>query len=105
MTLHALCRLDELPMEEGRTFSVEGRPVGVFRLDDGVYALHDVCTHGMGRLTEGYVERGLVECPLHAGCFDIRTGRARTPPVTVDVAAYPVTIEAGTVYVDLSDPP
>lgn len=78
-----------------------GRAIGVFRLDDGVYALRDRCTHGNGRLSDGYVDQGLVECPLHAGCFDIRTGRARTAPVTIDVRSYPVRVENGTVLVEL----
>lgn len=105
MTLRPVCQLDELPLNEGRAFRLEGRPIGVFRLEDGVYALHDSCTHGAGRLSEGHVERGLIACPLHFGCFDIRTGRARTPPVTTAVAMYPVTIDAGIVYIDIADCP
>lgn len=101
--LRAVCRLDELPLNEGRAFWLEGRPIGIFRLEDGVYALHDSCTHGAGRLTEGRVERGLIACPSHLGCFDIRTGRARTPPVTTNVATYPVSVVDGIVHVDVAD--
>jgi nitrite reductase/ring-hydroxylating ferredoxin subunit len=101
MTLHATCRLEELPLNEGRAFWLEGAAIGIFRLEDGVYALRDSCTHGVGRLTEGRVQRGWIECPLHNGCFDIRTGRARTPPVTTAVATYPVTVAGGVVYIDV----
>lgn len=98
-----MCRLDELELDTGRSFTVDGRAIGVFRLEDGVYALRDRCTHGNGRLSEGYVDQGLIECPLHAGCFEIRTGRAMRAPVTIDVRAYRVLVENGTVYVELPD--
>lgn len=101
--VHAVCQLDDLELNTGRRFTVDGREIGVFRLDDGVYALRDRCTHGNGRLSEGYVEQGLVECPLHAGCFDIRTGRAARAPVTINARSYRVTVESGAVYVELPD--
>ena len=103
MGVHAVCRLDDLEMGCGRGFTVDGRAIAIFRLEDGVYALRDRCTHGNGRLSDGYVEDGLVECPLHAGCFDIRTGRARRAPVTIDVRSYPTHVKDGTVYVELPD--
>lgn len=103
MTLHAACRLEELPLNEGRAFLLNGTAIAIFRLDDGIYALRDSCTHGAGRLTEGRVLRGWIECPLHGGCFDIRTGRVRRPPVTTAVATYPVTVADGVVYVNVSE--
>jgi nitrite reductase/ring-hydroxylating ferredoxin subunit len=103
LPVHAICRLDELELDTGRSFTVAGHAIGVFRLDDGVYALHDRCTHGNGRLSDGYVDQGLIECPLHAGCFDIRSGRARSAPATIDVRSYPVRVEDGTVLVELPE--
>lgn len=75
------------------------KPVAVFRLGDEVFALHDLCTHGHARLSDGFVEDGCVECPLHQGLFDIRTGAPRCAPVTDAVRAYPIRIVDGQVQI------
>jgi anthranilate 1,2-dioxygenase ferredoxin subunit len=67
---------------------VDGVPVALFRLDDTVFALHDVCSHGQARLSEGFVEAGCVECPLHQGLVDIRSGEPRSAPITDPVRSY-----------------
>ncbi|HKR88252.1 MAG TPA: non-heme iron oxygenase ferredoxin subunit [Phenylobacterium sp.] len=97
--LFPLCALADLPLEEGRCFEADGRRIAVFRLEDGVFAIGDLCTHGHGALSEGFVEAGEVECPLHAGRFDIRSGRPCSAPVEEPVAAYPVEIIDGVVHV------
>ena len=51
--------------------------IAVFRMGEEIFALHDLCTHGHARLSEGFVENGCVECPLHQGLVDIRTGAPR----------------------------
>ena len=52
----------------------------VFRLADALYVTADLCTHGPGSLSEGYVEGCEVECPFHQGKFDFRTGLPTAPP-------------------------
>jgi len=87
---------------------VEGEPLGavvngmrlvLFRLDDGVFALHDLCSHGQALLSDGFVEDGCVECPLHQGLVDIRTGAARSAPITEDVRSFPVRVRGGRVEI------
>ena len=78
------------------------KPIAVFRIGDEVFALHDLCTHGHARLSEGYVENGCVECPLHQGLVDLRTGAPCSAPITEPVRTYPVRILAGQVEIDAS---
>ncbi len=75
--------------------------VAVVRLEDGIYAVNDVCTHEFALLSEGYCEDGRLECPLHQACFDLRTGRALNEPAEVPVATYPTKVEGGVVYVQV----
>lgn len=67
-----------------------GIPLALFRKGDRFFALHDLCTHGQALLSEGFVEDGCIECPLHQGLFDIETGEPRSAPVTTAVRSYPV---------------
>lgn len=75
--------------------------IAVFQLDDGFYAISDICTHEYALLSEGFCEGGKVECPLHQACFDIRTGRALDDPAEIDVQTYPTRVLNGLVQVDL----
>lgn len=78
------------------------RPVAVYRLGGEFYATDDTCTHGNASLAEGDVdEEGVVECPFHAGTFDVRTGEALSLPCVLPLKTYPVIVEDGAVYVDL----
>ena len=79
---------------------INGEAVCLYQLEDGsVHATQDRCTHGNASLADGYIEDGLIECPLHQGCFDIRTGKARTAPCTIDLKTYAVKVEGDTIYV------
>ena len=44
------------------------------------------------------VDSCLIECPLHEGSFDIRTGRAVAAPCTEDLRCHPVKVEQGVIY-------
>jgi nitrite reductase/ring-hydroxylating ferredoxin subunit len=77
----------------------DGVAVAVFRLGDALHALHDLCTHGAAKLSDGYVEDGCIECPLHQGTFEIATGAPCRAPVTEAVRSFPVRVVAGRVEV------
>lgn len=81
--------------------SAGGKPIALFQQEGAFFALYDLCTHGQAKLSEGYVEDGMIECPLHQGMFCIRTGAARTAPVTEDVRSFPVRVVDGMIQVEV----
>src|SRR5690349_4645973 len=88
-------------VSEGEVASViaGGKPVALV-LDKGSYfALYDLCTHGEALLSEGWVEDGCIECPLHQGKFCLKTGEAMSPPVYEPVAAYEVRVKGGRIEI------
>ena len=56
-----------------------GQAVILVRDQGELFALGATCTHYSGNLGDGVCGEGLVRCPLHHGCFDLRTGIARGP--------------------------
>ena len=78
-----------------------GRELALFNLDGNLFATDDRCTHMRARLSDGYVQDGVVECPLHFGKFDIRSGRALSPPCKLPLAVYPVRVEGPMVLIGL----
>lgn len=68
----------------------------------GEYFVSDnICTHQYALLSDGYLEDGCIECPLHQARFDLRTGKALCAPATQDMRVYPVKVEGGDILADL----
>lgn len=91
-----------VPDEEVIAVQVAGKEVALYGVDGEVYATDNTCTHGHARLCDGFLEGTEIECPLHQGRFDVRTGKAMCAPLTEDIRCYPVKIENGRVFVDLA---
>ena len=67
-------RVADIPELEGRSVTVGGRRIAVFRLPDGWAAVDGDCPHRHGPLSDGIVTERCVTCPLHGRRFDLRTG-------------------------------
>jgi len=78
---------------------VEGHDLALFRMEDGVYALDDICSHEFSRLSEGEVWEGEVYCPKHGSRFNIKSGWVTGLPATQPVRTYPAKEEDGWIYV------
>ena len=85
----------------GIAVSPEGHDIALFKLEDGVYAIDNVCSHGNAKLCDGFVEGHQVECPFHQALFDVRDGTVQCGPATEAVKSWPVKIEHGRVYLAL----
>jgi MocE subfamily Rieske [2Fe-2S] domain protein len=84
-----------------RGVEIDGTAIAIYRIDGAFYATGNICTHAFALLSDGFLDDCTVECPLHAGRFDIRTGKALGRPVTRDIKTYPVKLEDGDVLIDL----
>jgi nitrite reductase (NADH) small subunit len=69
-------RAEDIPMLEGRSVTVAGRRIAVFRTPDGFRAIDGRCPHAGGPLADGIVADRCVTCPLHGLRFDLETGAA-----------------------------
>ncbi len=90
---------DTLEPDDADKIDHNGLCIAVFNLEGEFFATGGICTHEHAFLSEGYVDGETVECPLHQGLFNIRTGQALSPPVTVGLKTYKTKVEDGYVYV------
>lgn len=99
------CNASELGVEEVLSFEAgDNLEIAVYRLEDGDLAATDgICTHEYARLCEGWLEGDEVECPLHAGRFNVRTGKALCAPLDTDIRTFPVREEGGEILVGIPD--
>lgn len=75
--------------------------VALYQSEGAYFATADMCTHGLASLADGYLEGFTIECPLHQGTFDIRTGEAVDAPCTVAVRTFPVKVVDGVIHVEI----
>ena len=92
----------DVPAGEMLAVEAAGRPIAVFHLEDGTWAATDnVCTHAFAVLTDGWLDGEVIECPLHAGRFDVRTGKGLCAPIEQDIRTYPVRVDGRDVLVEV----
>jgi 3-phenylpropionate/trans-cinnamate dioxygenase ferredoxin subunit len=101
MALTFAAHLSDLVEDEPLPVTLGDEQIALYLLDGDVYATHNVCTHQYALLSDGYMEDGCIECPLHQGKFDIRTGAAACAPVSQPIRVYPVHVEGDSIMVDL----
>ncbi|OAL76090.1 non-heme iron oxygenase ferredoxin subunit [Acinetobacter sp. SFA] len=95
-----LCLTSEIEQGEGLQVIIDGYPpLAVFHLEDGgFYVTDDTCTHGDASLADGEVDGCEVECPFHAGAFDIKTGEPCGAPCSIPLKTYTSFVRDGQVY-------
>ena len=86
---------------EARVVEVGGRTLALFNVDGRYFVIDNTCAHRGGPLGEGDVDGCVVVCPWHGWRWDVTTGVNVNNPA-VKVACFPVTVEAGGVYVELA---
>lgn len=68
------------------------------RIGTTVHALHSVCAHAGGPLTQGTVVDGCIQCPWHASRFRLHDGRVAQGPALYDQPAYEIRAADGGGY-------
>ncbi|MBY8604784.1 MAG: non-heme iron oxygenase ferredoxin subunit [Burkholderia sp.] len=101
MSYRFAAKLADLVEDEPLPVTIGDERIALYLLDGNVHATHNVCTHQFALLSDGYMEDGCIECPLHQGRFDIRTGAALCAPATTPVRVYDVRLEGDSIMVDL----
>ena len=89
----------DLQDDEVRAVSVGGARIALYRSEGEFFATDNRCTHAEALLSEGYLEDGCIECPLHQARFDIRTGKALCAPATTDLRTHALKRDGDDIYI------
>jgi nitrite reductase/ring-hydroxylating ferredoxin subunit len=103
MTWYAVAKTDELAPGEMMYVEVGKKyePVVLINLDGEFYALDDCCTHEDASLADGTIFGDELECPMHGGAFEIKTGMPAAMPVVVPAKTYAVRVVGDDVQIGL----
>ena len=96
----ALCKTTEIAPGTALKVEAGGLTLAVFNLGGHFFAMDDLCSHGPGSLSEGYIQGEMIECDFHNGGFNIKTGEVMEPPCLIPQKVYPVTLKGDTVTIE-----
>ena len=96
-----VCAQSEIAPETVKAYEVGDKRLAVYNLGGEFYVTDDECTHASASLADGMLEDGIIECSLHFGAFDVKTGAVKAPPCSLALRTYKVVLQGDDVCVDL----
>jgi len=85
--------LTDIPDDDVVGIVANGHQIALYKANGEVFATDNICTHGHALLSDGFLEDGEIECPLHQGRFCIKSGKAMSGPLTENIRSYPVRVD------------
>jgi nitrite reductase/ring-hydroxylating ferredoxin subunit len=94
-----VCTIDEIEENKAKMLIVGNERVAVFKYDNKLSAVHNVCKHQNGPLGEGKIVDGCITCPWHGYQYQPQDG-CSPAPFTERVATYNLKLDGQKIYVD-----
>jgi nitrite reductase/ring-hydroxylating ferredoxin subunit len=102
MPFERAARLAEIPKDRGLRVRIGEIDLGLYRVEDSVYAMEDACPHAGFPLSRGHFENCVIVCEAHGWPFDVRTGFAPQDDDGFPIPCFATRIEGDFVEVDVS---
>ncbi len=96
-----IAETSQISEDESLALDAQGKKLALHCADGEYFLTDNICTHQYALLSDGYLEDGCIECPLHQAKFDLRTGKALCAPATIDIQTYPVKVDGESIYAAL----
>ena len=97
-----VCETNEIDFEDLKRFDHAGKTYCIYNISDGFFATDGICTHEDVHLEDGLVMDDEIECPMHMGTFNIKTGKVTQDPPCKDLKTYPVKVQENQVFIKLT---
>jgi nitrite reductase/ring-hydroxylating ferredoxin subunit len=96
-----VCSTSEVAANSVKSFDVGNNVLAVYNIGGEFFVTDNECTHGAASLADGILEDDIIECTLHFGAFNVKTGAAVQVPCFTPLRTYKVVVQDGQVMVDL----
>ena len=97
----SVCATSDVPENSVKSFEVGTNVIAVYNIGGEFFATDNECTHASASLADGILEGDVIECTMHFGAFNVKTGEVVAPPCNVPLRTYRVAVKDGQVLVDL----
>lgn len=93
------CEVSDIPESRAKMLIISGENIALFKYDGKLSAVHNLCRHQNGPLSEGKIIDGCITCPWHGYQYLPENGQS-PPPFEEKVSTYDVLVEGTKVYVN-----
>lgn len=94
-----VCDVNEIEQSRAKIFCIDRERIAVFRHENKLYAVHNVCKHQGGPLGEGKILDGCITCPWHGYQYLPHNGQS-PPPFKEMVSTYNVKVVKDKVWLN-----
>lgn len=109
--LTQVAKITDLFLLKPKRVIVKGQPVVLVMLEQAtqqsdfvIVAFSSICPHALGDLSQGWLTRTEIDCPVHYYRFDVRTGACTYPQGGPKLRTYPITLEGNNVLLKIEKP-
>ncbi len=93
------CEVSEIPENRAKMLIIQGENIALFKYENKLSAVHNLCKHQNGPLSEGKIIDGCITCPWHGYQYLPENGQS-PPPFTEKVCTYDVLVDGTQVYLN-----
>lgn len=94
-----VCKTEDFVEGKAKIFCVDKERIAVYRHENRLYAIHNVCKHQGGPLGEGKILDGCITCPWHGYQYLPQNGQS-PPPFQEKVSTYDIKVAGGEVWLN-----
>lgn len=94
-----VCEVTEIEESRAKIFCIDKERIAVYKHNNRLYAIQNVCKHQGGPLGEGKILDGCITCPWHGYQYLPHNGQS-PPPFKEMVSTYDVKIKQGKVWLN-----
>lgn len=94
-----ICSVNEIEENRAKVVCLQDERIAIFKYDQKISAISNVCKHQNGPLGEGRIIDGCITCPWHGYQYLPHNGSS-PPPFKEKVATYQVKVIEGNVWVN-----
>ena len=94
-----VCAVNDFEESRAKIFCIDEERIAVYRHENKLYAIHNVCKHQGGPLGEGKIIDGCITCPWHGYQYLPHNGQS-PPPFTEKVSTFSLKIEGTKVWLN-----
>ncbi len=106
-----VAKVTELNPYKLKRVVVKGQPILLVMLEKAtqnsnleIVAFSSICPHALGDLSQGYLTKAELDCPVHYYRFYIRTGACNYPKDGPKLRTYPIIVEGNAVLLKIEKP-
>lgn len=94
-----VCAVAEIPEKRAKVICVDNERIAIFKYDNKISAVSNVCKHQNGPLGDGRIIDGCITCPWHGYQYLPHNGSS-PPPFKEKVATYVVKVINGEIWIN-----